>query len=63
MLMAIVWLCPNSQTLISRISEHRMSFHHERWAWMSLGGLTVAIFMLAAINGSHSSSEFIYFNF
>jgi hypothetical protein len=38
-------------------------FREERWAWMCLGGLAVWVVMLAAINGSHGSSEFIYFNF
>lgn len=65
LLLGIVWACPNSQTLINhvRTSRFTMRLGHERWAWMSLGGFAVSIFMLAAINGSHGSSEFIYFNF
>ena len=65
LLLAVVWTCPNSQTLIERLRNGRMvlRFSHESWAWMSLGGLAVSIFLLAAINGSHGSSEFIYFNF
>lgn len=62
-LLAIVWLCPNSQTLIRRLNDGRLAAIHERWIWMSLGGLAVCVFMLAAINGSRGSSEFIYFNF
>ena len=60
LLLAIVWAGPNSQALIERLRARR---GHERWAWMSLGSLAVVIFLLAAINGSHGSSEFIYFNF
>jgi alginate O-acetyltransferase complex protein AlgI len=65
LLMAIVWFLPNSQQLIQRIRDGRIArcFAHERWAWISLGGLAVTVFLLAAINGSHGSSEFIYFNF
>ena len=33
------------------------------WGWFSMGALMAAVFVLAAINGSHGSSEFIYFNF
>ena len=62
-LLAIVWAFPNSQALIGRMKGFSLAINHERWAWMSLGGFTVAIFLLAAINGSHGSSEFIYFNF
>lgn len=65
LLLAIVWVFPNSQTLIHRIETSRriVCLKHERWAWISLGSLAVFIFLLAAINGSHGSSEFIYFNF
>lgn len=65
LLLGIAWTCPNSQTLIHRLRGSRLAlrFGHENWAWMSLGGLAVVIFLLAAINASHGSSEFIYFNF
>ena len=64
-LLAIIWIFPNSQTLIARARNGRLAvfFSHERWAWMSLGGFAVTLFLLAAINGSHGASEFIYFNF
>lgn len=62
-LLAIVWLCPNSQSLISQLKPGPLAGSHERWAWISVGGLSVFVFLLAAINGSHGSSEFIYFNF
>ena len=64
-LLAIVWLSPNSQLLIEGLQKSRLTTRlgHERWAWLALGGLAVLIFLLAAINGSHGSSEFIYFNF
>ncbi len=65
LLLAIVWISPNSQTLIERFrgSHTIRRFAHEGWAWACIGGFAVFIFLLAAINGSHDSSEFIYFNF
>ena len=65
MLLAIVWAFPNSQTLIHRLRQSCASLPvaHEFWAWCSLGGLIALVIVLAAINGSHGSSEFIYFNF
>jgi alginate O-acetyltransferase complex protein AlgI len=62
-LLAMVWLLPNSQTLLGNLATFRLPTLRERWAWMSLGALSVVIFTLAAINGSRGSSEFIYFNF
>ena len=62
-LLAIAWLCPNSQELVA-LGRSRLAFvSRARWAWMSLGGLCASVFVLAAINGSRGSSEFIYFNF
>ena len=65
LLMALVWTCPNTQTLIHLLRTCRLVSYlrHERWSWMALGSLAVLVFMLAAINGSHGASEFIYFNF
>ena len=65
LLLAIVWLMPNSQELIARARKGKFAamFAQERWAWMSLGSFAVVLFLLAAINGSRGSSEFIYFNF
>ena len=65
MLLFIVWAFPNSQTLIHRLRQSCASLRvaHEFWAWCSLGGLMALVVVLAAINGSHGSSEFIYFNF
>jgi alginate O-acetyltransferase complex protein AlgI len=65
LLLGLVWLCPNSQTLINRMTSSRaVAFvKQERWAWMLLGCMAVFIFLLAAINGSRGASEFIYFNF
>lgn len=64
-LLGIVWLCPNSQTLITQLQQNPTitRLRQERWAWFGLGSLAVFIFLLAAINGSVGSSEFIYFNF
>lgn len=65
LLLAVVWGSPNSQELIDRIHKAHLTrrFSPERWAWISLGGFAVVLFLLAAINGSRGSSEFIYFNF
>jgi hypothetical protein len=62
-LLAIVWIFPNSQTLISRVRSFDVTGAHERRAWIALGVIAVLIFLLAAINGSRGTSEFIYFNF
>lgn len=64
-LLGLVWLCPNSQTLIAGTQNSRILYklRHERWAWLALGSLAVPIFLLAAINDSRGASEFIYFNF
>ncbi len=66
-LLVIVWISPNSQEIISRLRVAGVSgslrMMHEFWGWFSIGALVAFIFVLAAINGSHGSSEFIYFNF
>ena len=63
LLMAIVWACPNSQRIVALVHERAALLQREPWAWVSLGSAGVLVFMLAAINGSHGASEFIYFNF
>jgi alginate O-acetyltransferase complex protein AlgI len=63
LLLLSVWLLPNSQELVARARASRVTFLSAKWAWMSLGGFGVLVFLLAAINGSHGTSEFIYFNF
>jgi D-alanyl-lipoteichoic acid acyltransferase DltB (MBOAT superfamily) len=62
-LLAIVWLCPNSQNLVARLKTVKLHVRFDRLAWMSLGGLSMVLVLLAAINGSRGTSEFIYFNF
>lgn len=62
-LLAVVWASPNSQELVASIRDRAAALRREHWAWMMLGGVAMAVFMLAAINGSRGSSEFIYFNF
>ena len=64
-LLAIVWFFPNSQALIGRLRQAVAGIRvtHEFWGWFSVGTLVATIFVLAAVNGSHGSSEFIYFNF
>jgi len=63
LLLLIVWLFPNSQTVIGRFGRGAVVRGHPRWSWMALGALGFAVLLLAAINGSRGSSEFIYFNF
>ena len=62
-LLIVVWTLPNSQQIIASLQNRAAVLRQERWAWMSLGGLAVVVFLLVAINGSRGSSEFIYFNF
>ena len=62
-LLLFVWCVPNSQQLVEGLKRHAVALRREHWRWMSLGGLAVVVFLLVAINGSHGSSEFIYFNF
>lgn len=64
LLLAIVWLFPNSQTLIGKLRMKYSTIRRdERLPWFALGGIAVLIFLLSAINASHGNSEFIYFNF
>lgn len=65
LLLGMVWLCPNTQTLAQRLASRQLPacLQHERWAWLALGSAGVLVFLLAAINGSRGASEFIYFNF
>ena len=62
-LLAIAWLAPNSQAIMQATSARVAAWRAQRWSWAMLGAAGVGVFMLAAINGSHGSSEFIYFNF
>ena len=64
-LLALVWFFPNSQSLIDQGRRVWISrrIAHEFWGWFSLGVLIALVITLAAINASHGSSEFIYFNF
>ena len=54
----IVWLFPTSQDLTQRVLEIRGNV-----VWAVCGALLFCIALLALINASHASSEFIYFNF
>ncbi len=62
-MLMIAWFLPNSQELIAKLQRGIVRVDLQRWGWFSLGLLAVAVFALAAINGSRGSSEFIYFNF
>ncbi|WP_287982720.1 MBOAT family protein [Piscinibacter sp.] len=62
-LLAIAWWMPNSQAIIAALSQRVRDWRTERPSWALLGAGAVGVFLLAAINGSHGSSEFIYFNF
>ncbi len=54
----IVWLLPTTQVLAQRATAIR-----GRLAWLCMVALLFCIALLAVINASHSTSEFIYFNF
>jgi hypothetical protein len=54
----IVWLLPTTQVLAQRATAIQ-----GRLAWLCMGALLFCIALLAVINASHSTSEFIYFNF
>jgi hypothetical protein len=55
---AVVWLLPTSQAS----TRHMLDVRGNR-AWIFAGALLFCVALLAVINASHSSSEFIYFNF
>jgi alginate O-acetyltransferase complex protein AlgI len=54
----IVWLLPNSQD-----SSQHLNGIRSNAAWTIGGALLFVIALLAIINASHRTSEFIYFNF
>jgi alginate O-acetyltransferase complex protein AlgI len=54
----IIWLMPTSQDLVARLSTLRRDA-----AWTATGALLFTVGLLAVINASQGSSEFIYFNF
>ena len=62
-LLLIVWLLPNSQSLVRSLGARTLRLCNESWLWATLGSFAFLAFLLAAINGSHAGSEFIYFNF
>ena len=55
---AIVWLLPTTQVIVPHIAAVK-----GRRAWFYIGALLFGVGLLAAINASNDSSEFIYFNF
>jgi alginate O-acetyltransferase complex protein AlgI len=55
---SIVWLLPTSQT-----STQHMRAIDGQTAWTFAGALLFCVSLLAIINASHQTSEFIYFNF
>jgi len=64
LLLTLVWFCPNSQAITQRLEKQISAKHWQgSWSWMALGAWCALTFLLAAINGSRGSSEFIYFNF
>jgi hypothetical protein len=65
LLLGIAWVLPNSQALVKprHAANAAPKPRFERLAWMALGAMAVWVVLLAAINGSRGSSEFIYFNF
>ena len=55
---AIVWLLPTTQVVVPRFAAMQ-----GRRAWFCIGMLLFGAALLAVINASNNSSEFIYFNF
>ena len=55
---ALVWLFPTSQATTQRLLKV-----HGVAAWVTVGFFLACISLLAMINASHHTSEFIYFNF
>ena len=56
--LGIVWFLPNSQTLTGKIRLRSTAQQY-----LLIGFACFCVFLLAAINASKGSSEFIYFNF
>jgi len=54
----IVWLLPTTQAIVPHAAAIK-----GRLGWFCIGVLLFGIALLAAINASNDSSEFIYFNF
>ena len=55
---AIVWTLPTTQACSNRMLEVS-----GRPAWLASGALLFCVALLAFVNASHATSEFIYFNF
>lgn len=55
---AVVWLLPTTQASAQQLLNVRGNA-----AWVFAGALLLCVSLLAIINASHSSAEFIYFNF
>jgi hypothetical protein len=64
-LLAIAWLLPNSQEMMTKLSRLRTLNVRVRapLGWSAFGAIAASLFLLAVINGSRGFSEFIYFNF
>jgi alginate O-acetyltransferase complex protein AlgI len=62
-LLVLAWFFPNSQELVARWRSRHPAVLSDSYAWTCLGALLATTLLLAAINGSRGSSEFIYFNF
>ncbi|MEP6546186.1 MAG: MBOAT family protein [Gammaproteobacteria bacterium] len=56
--LTLVWCFPTSQSLTQHLTGVRSAA-----AWFFAGVLLMCIALLAVVNASHHSSEFIYFNF
>lgn len=65
LLLSGAWFFPNSQQLVSHWIENtsRPINRHPLLAWTFLGSSAVLITLLAIMNASLGTSEFIYFNF
>jgi alginate O-acetyltransferase complex protein AlgI len=56
--LTLVWLFPNSQQIVGRLQPRALASQQ-----FVVGALLVVILLLATINASRTSSDFIYFNF
>ncbi len=64
-LLAMAWLCPNSQEIMATLSRWRPLDAHVRatLGWSAFGALATTVMLLAIVSASRGISEFIYFNF
>jgi alginate O-acetyltransferase complex protein AlgI len=64
-LLALAWLCPNSQEIMAALGRMRPLDVRVRatLGWSAFGALAASVMLLAIVSASRGISEFIYFNF